>query len=119
MKYFVRAALAASVALSSAALHAKDIEQGTVAVLGDLDLSFTSSTLDFGGGEIDTDTTSVSASALYFLSRNFALGFRWSYENEEASAQGMSSETTMNTIGPAAALNFSMNDNTSLQLWIM
>ena len=116
MKNIVRAATVAALALSSGALYAKDIEQGPVAILGDLDLSFTSVTADFGGGaEMETDTTSVSAAALYFVSRNIGLGFRWSYENQEASALGVSAETTMNTIGPAAVINISMDDRVSLQ----
>ncbi|MDX9740274.1 MAG: outer membrane beta-barrel protein [Gammaproteobacteria bacterium] len=117
MKNVIRAAVVAGLVLSSGALHAKDIEQGTVAILGDLDLSFVSTTLDLGGGaELETDTTSISASALYFVSRNFGLGFRWSYENQEVAAMGLSAETTISTIGPAAALNISMNDRTSFQL---
>lgn len=117
MKNIVRAAVAAGLALSSGALYAKDIEQGTVAVLGDLDLSFSSVTTDFGGGaEMETDTTSVSAAALYFVSRNVGLGFHWTYENQEDSAGGISAETTLNTIGPAAMINLSMNERTSLQL---
>lgn len=118
MKNIVRAAVVASLALSSGALYAKDIEQGTVAILGDLDLSFMSTTLDFGGGaKLDTDTTALSATALYFISKNFGIGLGWSYENQEASAGGIFAEATMNTFGPAALYNISMNEHASLQLF--
>lgn len=117
MKHLVRAALVAGLALSSGALHAKDIEQGTIAISGDLDLSFASNTLDFGGGaEVDTDTTALSAAVLYFVSKNFGVGLTWDYQNEEASALGQSAETTVNMFGPAAGFNISVNENTSFQL---
>lgn len=97
--------------------HARDLNQGTIEIGGDLDLSMVSLEVKpEGGDKVETDTTTLSASALYYVVQNVGVGITWDYMSDEAKVAGDKAETTTNMIGPTAAYNISLNDKTSLKV---
>jgi len=101
----------------SVSASARDIEQGTLEVGGDLDISISSTDVDTeGGSKTDTDTQSFDASVLYYFQKNVGLGVLWSYENAEATTGASSAEVTTILIGPQLSFNLSLNDKTNARL---
>jgi len=100
----------------SATAFSRDLAQGTIEIGGDLDLSLDSSELDITGSDtMDTDTTTLNATGLYYVAPNIGVGLIWNYDSTEVSGAGDKLEESSNLIGPAASYNLSLNDKTSLQ----
>lgn len=100
----------------SATAFSRDLAQGTIEIGGGLDLSLGSSEMDITGSDtIDTDTTTLSASGLYYVAPNIGVGLTWDYDSTEVGEAGYKSEESSNFIGPVASYNLSLNDKTSLR----
>lgn len=101
----------------SKAILAKEIQQGTVEIGGELDLSFSSAEVEpEGSTKTKTDTQTIDTSVAYYFAPNVALGVLWSYENSEATRGTFSTESTTILIGPQLTFNVSLNDKTSFRL---
>ncbi len=104
----------------SATVHARDIPKGTLELFGDLDISVVSQEVKIRDGfsqdTVDTDTNTISLSALYYVDTNLGIGILWDYESAKSSSGGVTAKTTTHVIGPGALMNISMNDKASLFL---
>jgi len=101
----------------SEAILAKEIQQGTVEISGELDLSFSSTEVESGGGrKTKTDAQTFDTSISYYFSPNVGLGVLWSYENSETTDGYFSTEITSTFIGPQLTFNISLDDKTSFRL---
>lgn len=109
--FIVVAIFLVSVVFSKAVL-AKEIQQGTVEISGELDLSLSSTEVEPEGSiKTETDTQTIDTSISYYFAPNVGLGVLWSYENSEATRGTASAEITTTLIGPQVTLNISLNDN--------
>ena len=99
--------------LACAVSYARDLEQGTVEIGGDLDLSLSTTDEDAGGGTRTTDEINISGGALYYLQQNIGAGLILDYEKSDT--EGF--ESTMTFIGPIAAYNFSVNEDAGIKVF--
>lgn len=117
MKKFVLSAAAVSLLCLSSAGHARDLSRGTVEIGGDLDLSTMSiDNKPEWGDSFKSDTKHLSTDLVYYVADNFGMGLQWNYVRTELDIFGDTLESTTNMIGPTAAYNISLNDDTSLKL---
>lgn len=107
MKKIVLGLLLVMIAVS---VEAREIEPGTVKLSGATNASFFNTTVDVDGDEVtDSDTFSLEADAIYFLTKNIGVGGTVAFENEQtdfsAAAGGGSEESTFTIIGPTVAVD--------------
>lgn len=107
MKKIVLGLLLVMIAVSA---EAREIEPGTVKLSGATNASFFNTTVDDDGEEItDSDTFSLEADAIYFLTKNIGVGGTVFFENEQtdfsAAIGGGSEESTFTIIGPTVAVD--------------
>lgn len=107
MKKIVLGLLLVMIAVS---VEAREIEPGTVKLSGATNASFFNTTVDIDGDEVtDSDTFSLEADAVYFLTKNIGVGGTVMFENEQtdfsAAAGGGSEESTTLIIGPTVAVD--------------
>ena len=107
MKKIVLGLLLVMIAVS---VEAREIEPGTVRLSGATNASFFNTTVDIDGDEVtDSDTFSLEADAVYFLTKNIGVGGTVMFENEQtdfsAAAGGGSEESTTLIIGPTVAVD--------------
>lgn len=107
MKKIVLGLLLVMIAVS---VEAREIEPGTVKLSGATNASFFNTTVDIDGEEVtDTDTFSLEADAVYFLTKNIGVGGTVMFENEQtdfsAATGGGSEESTTLIIGPTVAVD--------------
>lgn len=99
----------------AASVEAREIEPGTVKLSGATNASFFNTTIDGDGDEIsDTDTFSLAADAVYFVTKNIGVGASLNYENSKtdfsaAIGGGFDEETTI-IIGPTVAFDLPLTD---------
>lgn len=110
MKKIVLVILFAAIAASA---QAREITPGTVKLSGATNASFLNTTVDVDGDEItDTDIFSLEADAVYFLTKNIAVGGSLAYENEDTDFPGgFNDETTTIIIGPSVAVDVPINES--------
>lgn len=107
MKKIVLGLLLVMIAVSA---EAREIEPGAVKLSGATNASFFNTTVDDDGEEItDSDTFSLEADAIYFLTKNIGVGGTVFFENEQtdfsAAIGGGSEESTFTIIGPTVAVD--------------
>lgn len=107
---------AAALALTSTALQARDLEQGSMMVSGDTNLSIGSSDVDSVYGDTTTDTVELNLTGAYFVAKNFGVGLLLSREDSETDYAGGSSEETTTMFGPVVGYNISLNNQTSVMI---
>ena len=92
--------------------QAREITPGTVKLSGATNASFFNSTIDVNGNEIsDTDTLLLETDAVYFLTKNIAVGGTVSFENSDTDfAGGAKDETTTLIIGPTVAVDVPLSE---------
>jgi len=99
--------------------YSKDISTGTVELSGDSSFSISSSKYTEQGisGSEDTDTVSLSLTALYYVSPNVGVGLFWSKEDQDID-DGFNSETiAINFMGPLAGYNVSVGPASSVMFY--
>ena len=96
----------------AASVEAREIEPGTVKLSGATNVSFFNTTLDVDGDEVtDTDTFSLEADAVYFLTNNIGLGGAVVYEDSDTDVSGGGSvEEKLIIIGPKVAVDVPINE---------
>lgn len=109
MKKIVLSLLLVMIAVS---VEARDIVPGTLKLSGATNAAFINTTVDLDGDEMtDTDTFSLEAEAVYFLTKNIAVGGTVVYENEDTDFPGgFNDETTTIIIGPTVAAEVPINE---------
>lgn len=109
MKKIVLGLLLVMIAVSA---EAREIEPGTLKLSGATNASFFNTTNDFDGEEIsDTDTFSLEADAVYFITKNIAAGGFFAYENSDTNISGVGSfEDTITIIGPTVAVDVPLTE---------
>lgn len=107
---------AAALALTSPALQARDLEQGSIMVTGDTNLSISSTDFDSAYGETSTDTTELNLVGAYFLAKNIGVGLMLSREDSDTEYEGGSYEETTTLLGPVVGYNISLNNQTSVMI---
>lgn len=101
--------------LFSAHSAARDIEQGTIEIGGDLNFALSNSEINLNGKtSSETDSFDLESTTAYYFADNVALGVEIFYGNEEVKTQDSSEDTTSFGFGPALLLNFSLNEDVSL-----
>ena len=120
MKKSLLSTVTASLLCLSTASYAHNINKGTIEIGGDLDFSVTSGELkpEQGNGKIETDFTTFSANALYYIQPNLGLGVIWDYESVEVDSGNAygKSESSAAAFGPIISYNISINEQTSFKL---
>lgn len=93
--------------------QARELTPGTVKLSGATNASFFNTTIDFDGEEVtDTDTFSLEADAVYFLTNNIGVGGTVAYEDSSTDeAGGGSFDETLTVIGPVVAVDVPLNEN--------
>lgn len=105
-------ALSLLLVMIAVSVEAREIEPGTVKLSGATNAAFFNTTVDIDGNEVtDTDTFSLEADAVYFLTKNIAVGGTVAYENEDTDFPGgFNDETSTIIIGPTAAVDVPINE---------
>lgn len=109
MKKIVLSLLLVMIAVS---VEARDIVPGTLKLSGATNAAFFNTTVDIDGDEMtDTNTFSLEAETVYFLTKNIAVGGTVVYENEDTDFPGgFNEETTTIIIGPTLAAEVPINE---------
>lgn len=99
--------LAAAIAALPLVTTAQQLSAGTLQLSGGTQLSFTSGTIEFeGGDEVDVDTRSLNLGALYYVAPQLGIGLAFDHEYSKLDAPGFpSTESTTTVIGPMVGLN--------------
>lgn len=99
--------------------YSKEIAKGTVEVSGDSSFSISSSEAKQSGvsGSDDTDTLSLSATAVYYVAPNVAVGLLWSMEDQDEDSGVNSYSSNINIMGPLVGYNVSIAPESSIALY--
>jgi len=98
---------------------AKDLPQGTIAILGTTngELGFTTTEIDEFDAEFDTTVLNINLGARYFIQDNIAIGLGYSLDSTETEYEGGSEEEdTTVFLSPGVFYNLSLDEENSVIL---
>jgi len=116
-KLTLAAALSALVFTLPAA--AKDLTQGTIAILGTTngELGFTTTEIDEFDAEYDTTLLNIDLDARYFIQDNIAIGLGYSLDSSKTEYDGgFEEEDTTIFLSPGVFYNLSLDEENSVVL---